>query len=334
MTTATSRLRRLIGAWPLRRQILFAFLLVTLVMVVGGGLAAHQIVADYLTARFEDNSAGTLDFLGGAIVEPLLTRDVPQLESTVRQSFLRDRQILSMTIEDHNGRVLVHKARPDVVPQHLPFVASKAVRFDNRTLGTMSITWNTDEARAETRRDAYKFAGILLGALLLLAVVLTFAVDNLIISPLRRIHDYLVQVAQGRADRKLQRQPSLELNQLAQSANALYDHVEADQLRHKQLQREVEALASRVARLGQYTLLEKLGEGGMGEVWKAQHALLRRPTAVKLLNQRMLGPEALLRFQREVQLTSSLTHPNTIAVFDFGQTDKGVFYYVMEYLEG
>ena len=88
-------------------------------------------------------------------------------------------------------------------------------------------------------------------------------------------------------------------------------------------------------RLGQYQLGEKLGEGGMGEVYMAEHQLLKRPCALKLIKAGTENnPIALARFQREVEAAAALSHPNTIQIYDYGHADDGTFYYVMEYLPG
>jgi serine/threonine-protein kinase len=87
--------------------------------------------------------------------------------------------------------------------------------------------------------------------------------------------------------------------------------------------------------LGQYTLKRKLGSGGMGDVYLAEHTLLRRPCAVKLIRPDQAGDvQNLRRFEREVRAMATLTHWNTVEVFDYGHADDGTFYYVMEYLPG
>ena len=87
--------------------------------------------------------------------------------------------------------------------------------------------------------------------------------------------------------------------------------------------------------LGQYRLRRKIGVGGMGEVYLAEHQLLKRPCAIKLLRPDSLtDPSSLARFEREVRLTAGLSHPNTVEIYDYGRTDKGTYYYVMEYLPG
>ena len=92
--------------------------------------------------------------------------------------------------------------------------------------------------------------------------------------------------------------------------------------------------------VGSYRLESLLGKGGMGEVWRANHRLLARPAAIKLIRQDVVAsdpgaqPQILARFEREAQVTASLRCPHTIALYDFGISDDGSFYYVMELLDG
>jgi serine/threonine-protein kinase len=87
--------------------------------------------------------------------------------------------------------------------------------------------------------------------------------------------------------------------------------------------------------LGQYRLIARIGAGGMGEVHLAEHRMLKRPCAIKLIRPEQAGdPNTLARFEREVQMTARLSHWNTVEIFDYGRTDDGTFYYVMEYLPG
>ena len=99
-------------------------------------------------------------------------------------------------------------------------------------------------------------------------------------------------------------------------------------------QRQLNEAELKLKQLGQYTLAEKIGAGGMGVVYRAHHALMRRETAVKLLLPDRAHPAAIERFEREVRLTCQLTHPNTIQVYDYGHTPDNIFYYAMEFLQG
>jgi serine/threonine-protein kinase len=87
--------------------------------------------------------------------------------------------------------------------------------------------------------------------------------------------------------------------------------------------------------LGQYRLKRRIGAGGMGEVYLAEHQLMKRPCVIKLIRPDKAGDaRTLARFKREVRATAKLSHWNTVEIFDYGSTERGTFYYVMEYLPG
>ncbi len=97
----------------------------------------------------------------------------------------------------------------------------------------------------------------------------------------------------------------------------------------------LQSQAYQARQLGQYHLKKLIGSGGMGEVYLAEHQLMKRPCAIKIIRPEKAGdPKVLARFEREVQATAKLSHWNSIDIFDYGRADDGTFYYVMEYLPG
>src|SRR5262245_15873767 len=93
--------------------------------------------------------------------------------------------------------------------------------------------------------------------------------------------------------------------------------------------------ALRARQLGQYKLKRLIGSGGMGDVYLAEHLLMKRPCAIKVIRPEKAGdPKVLARFEREVQATARLSHWNSVDIFDYGRADDGTFYYVMEFLPG
>jgi serine/threonine-protein kinase len=101
------------------------------------------------------------------------------------------------------------------------------------------------------------------------------------------------------------------------------------------LEEQVAVARQMIRELGQYRLRRRLGAGGMGEVYLAEHHLLKRPCAIKRIHPKYLDhPDQVRRFEREVQATARLRHPNTVEIYDYGRADDGTFYYVMEYLAG
>jgi tRNA A-37 threonylcarbamoyl transferase component Bud32 len=102
----------------------------------------------------------------------------------------------------------------------------------------------------------------------------------------------------------------------------------------ERLQASLRKSAVAARRLGQYVLVQEIGQGANGMVYRARHTLLRRPVAIKVLSPDLTNEATAERFEQEAQMTSQLTHPNTVAIYDYGRTPEGLFYYAMEYLSG
>ena len=102
----------------------------------------------------------------------------------------------------------------------------------------------------------------------------------------------------------------------------------------RRMTKEAQKAAVEARQLGQSEREDKRGAGGMEVVSKAHHAMLRRPTAVKMLSLDKVDAASTARFEWEVQITRQLNHPNSIAIYDYGRTPEGVFYDAMEFLDG
>lgn len=105
-------------------------------------------------------------------------------------------------------------------------------------------------------------------------------------------------------------------------------------LRAERFRSELVAAKQEAQRVGNYELFEEIGSGGVARVHRAQHRLLKRPTAVKIIHLHQANDELLARFDREVRLSSQLMHPNTIEIYDYGRTPEGLPFYAMELLDG
>lgn len=140
---------------------------------------------------------------------------------------------------------------------------------------------------------------------------------------------------------------AIDLCDIAERVDAHYQHQKSECSSNREplsariehclvLQFTEEARKERLVnrQIGHFVLEAQIGEGAMGTVYRARHLLLERPAAVKVLNKQELTPLDIARFEQEVKYCTRLTHPNTISIYDFGRTQDGLFYYVMEYIEG
>ncbi len=167
------------------------------------------------------------------------------------------------------------------------------------------------------------------------------AVSSLLPVSVTQHHQHALRLAEWN-----QQDEAFDLCDIAERIDACYLHQEVASSDHESLASRIEnflfsqfsealtkeSLLNR--QLGNFILESCIGEGAMGTVYKARHTMLDRPAAVKVLNAKELTDLDIFRFEREVQLSSRLTHPNTISIYDYGRTRDGLFYYVMEFVEG
>lgn len=113
---------------------------------------------------------------------------------------------------------------------------------------------------------------------------------------------------------------------------SLVNRIQCEMMEQVERQRSDSIVPGR--QFGNYVLEKKLTESSMGAIFRARHIMLRRQTAVKFLRADRITRDSIRQFEREVQLTSTLAHPNTISIFDFGRTSDDLFYYAMEYIDG
>jgi serine/threonine-protein kinase len=160
--------------------------------------------------------------------------------------------------------------------------------------------------------NAGRRAAVVIGAMalapiaLLVVVILVYPQVASVMTPVVFVHHVLVMIITGVA--------------------AVFGTQLISSLRHE---------AFEAKQIGQYHLVAPIGAGAMGEVYLAEHRMLKRPCAIKLIRAERAGdPQVLARFEREVRMTARLSHWNTVEIFDYGRTQDGSLFYVMEYLPG
>ena len=247
----------------------------------------------------------------------------------------------------HNGTILLDEIadiRPEIQPKLLRFLQDK--EFE-RIGGTRTIKVDT-RVVAATRRD---LESKVREGEFLEDLYYRLNISSVTIPPLRARKEDIPLLAKYFADRITARigRPSVDLSETAVkrlrsyswpgNIRELSNVIERIVVRTRGSVLEIdEGILGEGVPLGSYRLVERLGSGGMGEVWLARHKLLARPAAVKLIRPEALGQatnaQVVERFEREAQVTATLQSPHTVHLHDFGISETGSYYYVMELLTG